>query len=114
MTRVKSPRKTKRRTLLSATKGYKRPANHHFRIAHQRFLKAQVNAFRDRHNKKRVFRNLWIIRLNAFLRNSFQLNYSTFAHKLKNSKILTNRKLMAQLAIYDWFFFKYLMKNINN
>ena len=109
MTRVKSPRKTKRRTLLSATKGYKRPANHHFRIAHQRFLKAQVYAFRDRHNKKRTFRNLWIVRLNAFLRNSFQLNYSSFMHKLKKSKILTNRKLMAQIAIYDPHFFKYLM-----
>ena len=113
MTRVKSPRKTKRRTLLSATKGYKKPANHHFRIAHQRFLKAQVYAFRDRHNKKRVFRNLWIVRLNAFLRNSFGLNYSSLIYKLKKSKILTNRKLMAQLAIYDWVFFKYLMKNIN-
>ena len=113
MTRVTSPRKTKRRTLLSATKGYKRPANHHFRIAHQRFLKAQVYAYRDRHNRKRVFRNLWIVRLNAFFRNSFGLNYSSVTHKLKSSKILTNRKLMAQLAIYDWVFFKHLMKQKN-
>uniref|UniRef100_UPI003002B451 ribosomal protein L20 n=1 Tax=Cephaleuros lagerheimii TaxID=2738443 RepID=UPI003002B451 len=67
MTRVKSPRKIKRRTLLSATKGYKKPANNHVRVTHQRFLKAQVHAFRDRHEKKRMFRNLWIIRLNAFL-----------------------------------------------
>ena len=88
MTRITSPRKTKRRTLLSATKGYKKPANNHFKIAHQRFLKAQVHAFRDRRNKKRVFRHLWIGRLN-------------------------DRKLMAQLAIYDWSFFKYLMQSIN-
>nr|YP_010260952.1 ribosomal protein L20 [Trentepohlia sp. BN17]UIB38706.1 ribosomal protein L20 [Trentepohlia sp. BN17] len=112
MTRVKSPRKIKRRTLLSATKGYRKPANHHFKIAHQRFLKAQVYAFRDRHNRKRTFRNLWIIRLNAFLRNSFDLNYNSLIYKLKKSKILTNRKLMAQLTIYDWVFFKYLMQNI--
>ncbi len=113
MTRTKSPRKTKRRILLSATKGYKNSANNHFKIAHQRFLKAQVHAFRDRHNKKHVFRNLWIIRLNAFFRNSFGINYSSLIYKLKKSKILANRKLMAQLAIYDWVFFKFLMKDIN-
>lgn len=113
MTRVKSPRKTKRRTLLSATKGYKKPANTNFKIAHQRFLKAQVHTFRDRHNKKRVFRNLWVLRLNAFLRNSIGINYSHFIWKLKKSKILTNRKLLSQLAIYDWVFFKYLIKDTN-
>nr|YP_010261096.1 ribosomal protein L20 [Cephaleuros parasiticus]UIB39037.1 ribosomal protein L20 [Cephaleuros parasiticus] len=110
MTWVKSPRKTKRRTLLIATKGYKKPANNHFRIAHQRFLKAQVHAFRDRHGKKRIFWKLWIIRLNAFLRNSFGLNYSSLIHKLKKSKILTNRKLMTQLSIYDRTFFKFLVQ----
>ena len=113
MTRTKSPRKTKRRTLLSATKGYKKPANNSFKIAHQRFLKAQVHAFRDRHKKKQVFRHLWITRLNGFLRNSFNINYSTFISKLKKAKILSDRKLMAQLAIYDWFFFKYLIQSID-
>ena len=113
MTRTTSPRKTKRRTLLSATKGYKKPANNHFKIAHQRFLKAQVHAFRDRRNKKRVFRHLWIGRLNAFLRNSFGISYSNFIYKLKKAKIIYDRKLMAQLAIYDWCFFKYLMQSIN-
>ena len=113
MTRITSPRKTKRRTLLSATKGYKKPANNHFKIAHQRFLKAQVHAFRDRRNKKRVFRHLWIGRLNAFLRNSFKISYSNFIYKLKKANIIYDRKLMAQLAIYDWSFFKYLMQSIN-
>ena len=113
MTRTKSPRKRKRRVLLIATKGYKKPGNHHFRIAHQRFLKAQVHAFRDRHNHKRVFRHLWITRLNAFLRNLFNINYRSFIFKLKKAKILSNRKLMAQLAVYDTFFFKHLIQSIN-
>ena len=112
MTRTTSPRKTKRRTLLNATRGYKKPANNHFKIAHQRFLKAQVHAFRDRRNKKRVFRHLWISRLNAFLRNSFGISYSNFINKLKRAKILYDRKLMAQLAIYDWFFFVALKSEI--
>lgn len=113
MTRTTSPRKSKRRTLLAATKGYKKPANNNFKIAHQRYLKAQVHAFRDRRNKKRVYRNLWITRLNAFIRNFRGMSYSTFMFHLKKAKIIYNRKLMAQLAIYDWFFFKHLMLSID-
>lgn len=110
MTRVKSPRKRKRRSIFRLNIGYRKPANNSFKIANQRFLKAQVHTFRDRHKKKQVFRHLWIARINAFSRKLFEINYSTLISQLKKAKILTNRKIMAQLAIYDFFVFESFIK----
>ena len=68
-----------------------------FKNANQQFLKAFQNAFVDRRLRKRVFRSIWISRINAKVRQ-FGLNYNLFQN-LTSKKI--NRKILAQLALYD-------------
>ena len=60
-------------------------------------LKAGVHAFRDRRAKKRTFRNLWTVKINAAVRD-FGLSYSRFINLLKKANILIDRKVMAQIA----------------
>lgn len=79
-----------------------------FRGAHSRLtrtitqqkIRALVSAHRDRDNKKRNFRRLWIIRINAAIRERFvSHNYSTLIHNLHKGQLLLNRKILAQIAI---------------
>ena len=89
--------RARHKKLLKATKGYKHGRKKLYRMAKQAWLKAGEHSYRDRRTKKRVFRGLWIIRLNAAVRAQ-DLKYSEFANGLKKAKINLNRKVLAQLA----------------
>ena len=87
-------------------KGYRGRANRCFRMAIQRVEKALQYAYRDRKQKKRDFRTLWIERLNAGVRQHGGLNYSRFIHQLNTSPVELDRKVLANLASYEPFSFK--------
>lgn len=99
MARVKrgvTARKRHKR-LLKQTKGYKHGRKKLYRVAKQAWLKAGQHSYRDRRNKKRVFRGLWIVRLNAAVRAQ-DMKYSEFINGLKKAKIELNRKVLSELA----------------
>nr|YP_009130577.1 50S ribosomal protein L20 [Tydemania expeditionis]CEO91107.1 50S ribosomal protein L20 [Tydemania expeditionis] len=99
MTRVKrgNSGRQRRRHKLRIVKGCRGASSLLFRTANQQFLKASYSAFGDRRFRKRYFRNVWIHRINAKVRQ-FGFNYNSFIHKI-NPKI--SRKILAQLALYD-------------
>jgi large subunit ribosomal protein L20 len=102
MTRVKRGNVSRKRLkkVLNLTKGFRGAASLLFRTANQQNMKALRYSYANRRKKKRNFRRLWIARLNAAIR-AYGLNYSEFLFALKNSKIVLNRKVLAQLAICD-------------
>lgn len=87
----------KRRSLLSKVKGYQGHRRSKLRAARVAFLKAGVHAYRDRRRKKRDFRRLWQIRINAGARQN-GTTYSRLVNALKNANIGLNRKMLAELA----------------
>lgn len=99
MTRVKRGLIAHKRhkNLLAQTKGYRHGRKKIFRLAKQAWLKAGQHAFAHRRAKKRDFRGLWIIRINAGARAN-GLSYSQFIKGLKAAKIELDRKVLAQLA----------------
>ena len=90
----------RRNKVLKYTKGFFGSNSNAFRIANQQVLKSLRYAYIGRKNKKRIFRQLWIIRINAAAKK-YSINYSKFIYKIKQSQILLNRKMLAQLAILD-------------
>lgn len=102
MTRVKrsvSARK-KRRSTLERSKGYVGRANNTYKQAKEAQLKAGVYAYRDRRNRKRDFRRLWITRINAAARIN-GLTYGNFIHGLILAEVEVDRKILADLAVRD-------------
>lgn len=99
MSRVKrgTLRTKKRRRILAKTKGYMWGRKSKVRLAKVAILKAGVNAYRDRRNKKRSFRRLWTVNLNAALRER-GTTYSRFIAALHKSGIALDRKILADLA----------------
>ena len=99
MARVKrGVSKTKRRRyLLAQTKGYRCDRKSKERVAHEAIRHAGSYAFRDRRAKKREFRNLWTLRINAAVRD-FGFSYSKFIGALKKSNIAIDRKSLSTLA----------------
>nr|WNK75900.1 50S ribosomal subunit protein L20 [Scenedesmaceae sp. YH-2023b] len=102
MTRVKRGNVSRKRhkKVLNLTKGFRGSASLLFRTANQQNMKALRYAYANRRKKKRNFRRLWITRINAAIR-TYGFNYSEFLYLLKNSKIVLNRKILAQLSICD-------------
>lgn len=102
MPRAKGGFKTRRRRkrILNMTKGYYGAKSRLYRIATEAVDKALTYAYKDRKLKKRDFRSLWIIRINAALR-ALGLTYSQFMNKLKNMDIALNRKALADMAYND-------------
>jgi len=100
MVRVKSgiATKKKHRKVLKLAKGYWMTRHKQFKKAKEAVLHAGEYAFVGRKNKKRDFRSLWIIRINAAVR-PFGLTYSQFIKKLKDKKIEIDRKILAQMAV---------------
>jgi large subunit ribosomal protein L20 len=90
----------KRREVLERTKGYRGEANHNYKRAKEALLKAETYAYRDRRNRKRDFRRLWITRINAAARQN-DLSYGTFMHGLKLAGIELDRKVLADIAVRD-------------
>ncbi len=105
MTRVKSPAQRKHRKILKLAKGYRMTRSKHFRSAMEAVLHAGEYAFAGRKLKKRDFRRLWIIRINAAVR-SLGSKYSSFIRALKEKKIELDRKILAKIAVEHPDFFK--------
>ncbi len=102
MSRVKRSvhARKKRRATLERTKGFRGTANSSYKRAKEALLKADSYAYRDRRNKKRDFRRLWITRINAAARRE-GLSYSQFMHGLKEAGIELDRKVLADIAVRD-------------
>tara|TARA_B100000965_G_scaffold386629_1_gene389064 strand:+ start:8845 stop:9195 length:351 start_codon:yes stop_codon:yes gene_type:complete len=92
--------KKKHQKVLKATKGHYGARSRLFKTAKQSNIKSLQYAFRDRKNRKRDFRSLWISRINAAARD-FGLSYSIFLNGLKKNNILLNRKVLADISISD-------------
>jgi large subunit ribosomal protein L20 len=90
----------KRRATLERTKGYRGRAHSTYKAAKEAETKAGVYAYRDRRNKKRDFRRLWITRINAAARRE-GLSYSQFMHGLRLAEIELDRKVLADIAVRD-------------
>ena len=102
MTRVKrslSARK-KRRATLALTKGFRGEAHSNYRRAKEALQKADSYAYRDRRNRKRDFRRLWITRINAAAREN-GMSYSQFIHGSALAGIELDRKVLADIAVRD-------------
>ncbi|MEI6737560.1 MAG: 50S ribosomal protein L20 [Pseudomonadota bacterium] len=92
--------KARHKKVLDAAKGYRGRRSTVFRIAKEAVMKAGQYAYRDRRNKKRVFRSLWIARINAAVRDG-GMTYSVFMNGLKKAAIEVDRKVLADLAVMD-------------
>ena len=102
MTRVKRSvhARKKRRATLARTKGYRGEAHSSYKRAKEALLKADSYAYRDRRNRKRDFRRLWIVRINAAARLE-GMSYSQFMHGLREAGIELDRKVLADIAVRD-------------
>ena len=102
MSRVKRSvhARKKRRATLERTKGFRGQAKSSYKRAKEALLKADTYAYRDRRNKKRDFRRLWIVRINAAARQE-GMSYSQFMHGLKLAEIEVDRKVLADIAVRD-------------
>ncbi len=88
----------RRKKILKAAKGYWGARSKVYTVAKNAVEKALQYAYRDRRNKKRAFRRLWIQRINAGARQE-GMNYSRFMHALNKNEIALNRKVLADLAM---------------
>ncbi len=102
MPRVKGGTVTRKRRkkVLKLAKGYFGSKHRLYKVANQQVMKSLQYAYRDRRQKKRDFRKLWITRINAAARMN-GLSYSRLMHGLKLAGIEVNRKMLADLAIND-------------
>lgn len=98
----------RRKKILSMANSYKGAHSVLFRVANQQVMKALRYSYVGRKQKKRVFRKLWINRINAASRFN-GISYSQLIHRLKLSNIDLNRKILAQIAILDTPTFKLLI-----
>ena len=90
----------KRRATLARAKGYRGQSSKSYKRAKEALLKAEGYAYRDRRNRKRDFRRLWITRINAAARIN-GLSYSQFMHGLSTAGVEVDRKMLADLAVND-------------
>ena len=110
MVRVKrgNVARKRRKKILSLARGYKGAHSILFRIANQQVMKALRYSYIGRKQKKRIFRRIWIGRINSASRLN-GLSYSELIHKFKKSNINLNRKMLAQIAVLDISTFNYLI-----
>ena len=92
--------RARRKKVLKAAKGYYGARSRSFKVAKQAVIKAGQYAFRDRRQRKRQFRALWIVRINAEARNH-GLSYSRFISGLKKAAIDVDRRVLADLALHE-------------
>ena len=103
--------KAKHKKVLKATKGHYGARSRLFRTAKQSNVKALQYAFRDRRNKKRTFRSLWISRISAALM-PLELSYSRFINQLSTANIKLDRKSLAGIAFSDPDTFKKIVEKV--
>ena len=89
-----------KKRILKAVKGYRHPRGRLYRLAKEAVTRAEVNARIDRKRRKREFRSLWILRVNAACRQR-ELRYSQFINGCKKADIALNRKMLSEIAIAD-------------
>ena len=92
--------RARHKKVLALAKGYRGRRGNVYRIAKQAVMKAGQYAYRDRRNKKRVFRRLWIARINAATR-ALGLTYSQFINGLNKAGLGLDRKVLSDIAIHD-------------
>ena len=92
--------RARHKKVIALTKGYRGRRKNVYRIAKQAVMKAGQYAYRDRRQRKRQFRQLWIARINAGARLN-GLSYSKFMNGLKRAAIELDRKVLADLAVFD-------------
>ncbi|HXV77982.1 MAG TPA: 50S ribosomal protein L20 [Candidatus Polarisedimenticolaceae bacterium] len=102
MPRVKrgNKRRLKRKRILRRAKGYYLAKSKLYRIAREQLMRSERYAYRDRRQKKRQFRRLWIVRINAAAR-LHDISYSTLMHGLKTAGVRLDRKILAEIAVHD-------------
>ena len=107
------PRHRRHRKIVKQAKGYYGARSRNFKAAKDAVEKAGLYAYRDRRQKKRQFRRLWIIRINAAARQH-GLSYSQFISKIKAKGIQLDRKVLADIAMNEPDAFAQLAKAINS
>ena len=101
--------KSKHKKILSTTKGHYGARSRLFKTAKQSNIKSLQYAFRDRKNRKRTFRSLWIARINTASRN-LGISYSSLINGMTKNNIIINRKILSELAISDASTFEKIVK----
>ncbi len=114
MVRVKrgNVARKRRKKILTLASGYRGAHSALFRVANQQVMKALRYSYIGRKQKKRIFRKIWISRINAASRLN-DLSYSKLIHKFKKLNIDLNRKMLAQIAVLDASTFKLLVSLAN-
>ena len=103
--------RARRKKILKKTKGQFRTRKNVWTVAKNSYEKGQTYAYRDRRNKKRDFRSLWIVRINAAVRE-YDMSYSVFIDKLNKAGIEINRKVLADLALNNPEAFKAIVEKV--
>lgn len=104
--------KARHKKVLKSTKGHYGARSRLYKTAKQSNIKALQYAFRDRKNKKRSFRSLWISRISSAAKNN-GTNYSRFMNGLAKNNIIINRKMLSEIAVNDEATFKEVIKKIS-
>ena len=104
--------KAKHKKVLSATKGHYGARSRLFRTAKQSNIKSLQYAFRDRKNRKRAFRALWISRINAASR-AIGVSYSKLINGMTSNNIIIDRKILSDIAIHDPSTFEKIVQSAN-
>ncbi|CCD39808.1 LSU ribosomal protein L20p [Candidatus Paraburkholderia kirkii UZHbot1] len=103
--------RARHKKIIALAKGYRGRRNNVYRIAKPAVMRAGQYAYRDRRNKKRVFRALWITRINAAVRQ-YDMTYSVFINGLKKASIELDRKVLADMAVFDKAAFAAIVKQV--
>jgi large subunit ribosomal protein L20 len=115
MPRIKRGTQARKRhkKILKKAKGYYGARSRIYRVAKQAVIKAAQYSYRDRKQRKRQFRRIWILKINAVSRK-FDLTYNKLIYLLKINDIQINRKLLAHLAMHDINTFESLVNEIKS
>lgn len=103
--------RAKHKKIIKLTKGMQHNRTRSYRLAKQAVIKALTYAYRDRRNKKRDLRGLWITRINAAAREN-GTTYGKFIAALKNAKVELDRKVLSELAVSEPKAFAEIVKNV--
>ena len=106
------PRHRRHRKIVKQARGYYGARSRNFRTAKDAVIKALRYSYRDRRQRKRQFRRLWIIRINAAARQQ-GMSYSQFMHGLRDRNVELNRKILADMAVNDPEGFEALVKSLS-
>nr|YP_009240197.1 ribosomal protein L20 [Sciadopitys verticillata]AMO00754.1 ribosomal protein L20 [Sciadopitys verticillata]BAK86735.1 ribosomal protein L20 [Sciadopitys verticillata]BAW34615.1 ribosomal protein L20 [Sciadopitys verticillata]BCK60785.1 ribosomal protein L20 [Sciadopitys verticillata] len=113
MTRVKRGfiARKRRKKILAFASGSRGAQSKLFRTANQNTIRALVSADRDKNKRKRIFRRLWITRINAVCRAN-GVSYNNFMQNFYATRLILNRKTLSQIAVLDSNCFSTILKNI--